>query len=81
MNAFEPVVTCAGIVVPSLLIVLAIRRWFERVPAWVVATLFAVVLVVTGRTQRRAGQTERQLGEQQQRSARVSGARRILDPC
>ena len=49
MNAFEPVVTCAGIAVPSSLIILAIRRWFERVPARVVAALFAIVLVVVGR--------------------------------
>jgi hypothetical protein len=49
VNTFEPVITCAGIIVPSLLIVLAIRRWFERVPAWVVATLFAIVLLVIGR--------------------------------
>ena len=49
MNAFEAFMTSAGIVLPAVLITLGIGRWFERVPAFVLATLFAIVFAVVGR--------------------------------
>jgi len=47
--AFEPLLTFLGIAVPSLLIVLAIRRWFEPVSWRICGFLFAVALMTVGR--------------------------------
>ncbi len=46
---FEAFVTFLGIALPSLLIVLAMRHWFEPVPWPVCAFLFALVLITVGR--------------------------------
>ncbi|HEY8131654.1 MAG TPA: YfhO family protein, partial [Thermoanaerobaculia bacterium] len=49
MSAFEPLLTLLGIALPSALVVLAIRRWFEPVPWRMCGVLFALVLITVGR--------------------------------
>ncbi len=49
MTVVEPLLTLLGIAVPSLLILLAVRRWFEPVPWRICALLFVIVLADVGR--------------------------------
>jgi len=48
MTVVEPLLTLFGIAVPSLLIVLAVRRWLEAVPWRICALLFVIVLADVG---------------------------------
>jgi hypothetical protein len=45
----EPLVTLAGIVLPSLVIAVAVRRWFDRVDWRTVALLLALAVAFIGR--------------------------------